>query len=458
MIVLIADYEDTVAAAYAINKALMSLLWLTSTWAFLAIVRIFFWEGIVEKRRGQKVPVLLTNLFRLVVLMIAAVFVAVTVFNISELAVALLLGGTAAFVALFFRDFLSEIFAGLSINLDQGIDIGFHLQLESGMTGLVQEMNWRSVTLLQSEGTLAIVPNSVVAQQVVINLNSLGDRKKISFELTLDYSLPVIRAIRVLNAALISASRLQGIANDPAPEAYADGPGSFGVIYRLVIYYHSRKISEGAARSIVSGQVMKHLHGAGLTVALPKQNVFVGEARMMSMSWEKALDRELLIANIPLFQSLEEAELKKLAESMIIHEVAAGKEVISEGDMSTSMFGLAEGVLEVTMNSGERQLVVAIMEPGNFFGEMSMLAGEPRSATVTTLVDSMIFEIQRESFSEILNSRSEVAESVSRLIIERQMSNDEKLQDASRQEIDDAISDASTNLLDRIRSVFSAFK
>lgn len=158
MIVLIADFNDNIAAAYTVNKALLLGLWLTSTWTFLSMVRIFFWEGIVEKRRGQKIPVLLTNLFRMGVLLIVAVVVAVTVFNTSVLVVALLIGGVAAFVAVFFRDFLSELFAGLSINLDQGIDIGFHLQLPDGTRGIVQEMNWRSVSLKLMDGTSAIVP------------------------------------------------------------------------------------------------------------------------------------------------------------------------------------------------------------------------------------------------------------------------------------------------------------
>lgn len=297
-----------------------------------------------------------------------------------------------------------------------------------------------------------------MAQQVVINLNSMAGKSAISFDLTLDFSLPIERGVRVLAAALMSASRVEGFASLPEPEAYAEGPGSFGIIYRLVVHYHRDKINEGQARSIVTRQVMKHLMGTGLTVALPKQNVFVGEVRMMAKNLEVALDREVLIGNITLFDSLEISEVKYLADSIIIHHVAAGVEIIREGDTSTSMFGLAEGVLEVAVQSGERSVVVATMEPGNFFGEMSMLAGEPRSATVTALVDSLIFELQRDSFSEVLNGRAELAESISRLIVERQMANDAALRNASSDEIDDAVSKASSNLLDRIRSVFSLFK
>lgn len=458
MIVLIADFADSIAAAYVLNKTLLLSLWLTFTWMFLSMVRIFFWEGVIEARRGQKVPVLLINLFRFGVFLVVGVLLAITVFDMSALSMGLLIGGSAAFVAVFFRDFLAELFAGLSINLDQNIDIGFHLELPDDTKGVVQEMTWRSVTLKAADGSLAVVPNTLMAQQVVKNLNSLGDKLKVSFSLTLDFSLPVDRAVRVLNAALTSAAQQPGIAKDPMPEAYADGPGTFGVIYHVVFHFHSDEITEGESRSRVTTQVMRHLMGTGLTIALPKQNVFIGEVRMMAKSWERAFDRESLLANIALFKTLDDAERKKLAASIVVHNVPAGTDIIRQGDTSTSMYGLAEGVLEVSVENDGQRLVVAAMEPGNFFGEMSMLADEPRSATVTALVDSMIFELHRESFSEVLGGRADLAESISRVVVQRQMSNDAQLRDASRKELDDAIDDASTNLLGRIRSVFSTFR
>jgi CRP-like cAMP-binding protein/small-conductance mechanosensitive channel len=458
MIHLISAFPDPVAAVFNLNKLLLLFLNIVATWTMLVVTRVFFWEGMIEKRSGKKVPVLLTALFRSFILLLAAVFMAVVVFNISQLTVALLLAGFAAIIAVFFRDFLVDFFAGLSISLDQGINIGAVLKQSTGLIGTVEQMHWRSVSMRLQDGTLAIVPNSTLARDVVINLDSLGWKEKISMDLTLDFSLPVERGLRVLAAALASAGRRPGMVQLPAAEAIAFEPGLYGVSYRLLFYYSARDITEGQARSIVTAQVMNHLSKTGLTLSLPKQNVFVGEARMLSRDWSESVDREALMGDITLFSTLEAQELRLLADAIVLHYIEAGKDIIQEGDTSTSMYGLAEGLLEVTVNNSGKSLVVAEMEPGNFFGEMSMLAGEPRSATVTAVVDSMVFELQRESFSQVLNAREGLAESISQLVVERQMSNNEKLQDASRAELDEAISGASINLRDRIRAVFSLFR
>ena len=458
LVVLVADFRDNIESAVMLNRLLLLSLWCVGTWFLLSFVRIFFWEGVVEQRRGEKVPILLTNLFRMVVVLIAGVFVAITVFQLSELSVTLLVGGSAAFVAVFFRDFLAQLFAGLSINLDQGIDIGANLLLPEGTSGVVEEMHWRSVSIRLADGSIAIVPNTLMAQSVVKNLDSLGDQIKVSLDLTLDFSLSIERAERVLNAALVGASRHAGIVDVPMPQAFAKGPGTFGVNYELVFSFHGLQMNEGEARSRVTTQVMKHLKAAGLSLALPKQNVFVGEARMTAMSWYESVDRELLMVNISLFDALSGDERKQLAEALEMHQIAAGDEIIREGDTSTSMYGLAEGVLEVSVANGAAPVVVAVMEPGSFFGEMSMLADDPRSATVTALVDSLVFELHREDFKSVIQSRTDIAESISRLIVDRQMSNDEALKNASDAERNDALTDASTNLLDRIRSVFSLFR
>ncbi len=456
MVFLVTGFPDEIRGLFLLNRVLVLAIWITGTWAFLAAVSSI---GIrwFEARRGQKVPVLLTTLFRFAVILLVSVSVLVSVFNMTPLTVGLLFAGSVVLGVLFLRDIFSELMAGLSLSMDKQFGIGSRIELAGDVGGVVEEMNWRSVLLRQVDGSGVVVPNSHLSGEVVRSLTDLGDRRDLHFYVTLDFSLPVERGSRVLTAAVVSAAQEQGIISNPPPRAYASGPGSFGIDYRIDFSYHANEIDEGAARSAVVRQIMSHLKETGLSIALPKQNVFVGEARMMSKNWEVTLDRQALISKIELFRSLESEEIRRLADEAVIHNVPGGEEIIQEGEQSTSMFGVAEGLLEVTVNNNDTDLVVAVISPGDCFGEMSMLADEPRSATVKALVDSLVFEIRRESFREILQSRAEVAESISRLIAERQLSNNEKLQLASEQERIEALTDASSNLLDRIRVVFSLF-
>lgn len=135
-----------------------------------------------------------------------------------------------------------------------------------------------------------------------------------------------------------------------------------------------------------------------------------------------------------------------LADGMILHAFKSGDRIITEGDHGSSMYGLAEGVLEVAIDQGGVPLTVARVEPGECFGEMSMLADEPRSATVTAVVASLVYEVKRETFKTNLEQRSELLTSNSELIARRQLANSEALDNASSSERDAAISQAASSL------------
>ncbi len=341
--------------------------------------------------------------------------------------------------------------------MDDALRIGALIELDDGRQGIIEQLRWRSVQLRQVDRGLIIIPNSLFANTTLKNLDKQNNIKSVDMRLTLDFSISVKRVIRVLSAALHSSIQTPGLVSTPAPVDSAQGPGEFGNIYNLRCFYTETEISEQSVRTLLTTEVMKHLKSTGLAISLPKQNLFLGRVRTLAMNWENLEDRQVLISNIDLFKVLEAEELAQLSNSVVIHTVAAGQKIITEGETSTSMYGLAEGLLQVSISRGENEnLNIAIMEPGEFFGEMSMLAGEPRSATVTTLVDSVIYELSRDSFNEVLSKRTEIVESISRLIAERQMENIERLDYATRQERIDAIETATVGIVERIKSVFAA--
>jgi CRP-like cAMP-binding protein len=122
------------------------------------------------------------------------------------------------------------------------------------------------------------------------------------------------------------------------------------------------------------------------------------------------------------------------------------------------MFGLAEGFLEVEITLDNQEIIkVGPIVPGEVFGEMSMLADEPRTATVTAAVDSVAFEITREAFSKIVAKRPETAVKVSRVIAERLLTAQRiEASAAEAAERESAIGETAENLFSRMKSVFTS--
>ncbi len=115
--------------------------------------------------------------------------------------------------------------------------------------------------------------------------------------------------------------------------------------------------------------------------------------------------------------------MASLAASMRQRHFQRGDTVIRQGDHGDSLFILAEGLTHVFLERGgdDGRVRVAQHIPGQTFGEMSLLTGEPRSATVIAATDLVAFEVSKEHVQDLLGRRPEIAEQMSAVAAERQL-------------------------------------
>jgi CRP-like cAMP-binding protein len=101
--------------------------------------------------------------------------------------------------------------------------------------------------------------------------------------------------------------------------------------------------------------------------------------------------------------------------------------VIQLGDHGHSMFVLWEGLLEVriAVKEGQAERRVARLQAGMFFGEMSVLTGEARSALVVAVTDALVFEISKDHIASLISRRPELAEQIARVVTARKLRNSE---------------------------------
>src|SRR5262249_4821873 len=127
---------------------------------------------------------------------------------------------------------------------------------------------------------------------------------------------------------------------------------------------------------------------------------------------------------VPLFEALEPQELAALADDMTERFFPSGDAVIRRGDSGESMFIVAEGTLDVYSRAGENshEVLLGHLEPGEFFGEMSFLTGDPRPATVLAATDVVAYEITKQDLDPIVRGRPALAEVIGRVVAERHMS------------------------------------
>ncbi len=122
------------------------------------------------------------------------------------------------------------------------------------------------------------------------------------------------------------------------------------------------------------------------------------------------LNNTEFLSNVPIFSDLEDETLEKIAKSGVIQTYKKNAVILSEEDSGSALFVIVEGKVKIFRSSNDdKEVILAILNESDFFGEMSLLDGMARSATVTAVEDSKLFIIQRAEFLELLSKYPDVS-------------------------------------------------
>jgi cAMP-dependent protein kinase regulator len=128
-----------------------------------------------------------------------------------------------------------------------------------------------------------------------------------------------------------------------------------------------------------------------------------------------------LLATSPIFQPLDRKQRLELVRRFTAHDVAPGVVVIREGEPGRGLFILLSGEVDVSKIDGETKVLLATLEPGDVFGEISLLDDSAATATVTAARASTVLFLERSIFTRLAEAFPAIKEYVSQLGEERLM-------------------------------------
>jgi CRP-like cAMP-binding protein len=217
-------------------------------------------------------------------------------------------------------------------------------------------------------------------------------------------------------------------------------------------------LTDPEADDAVDTQVRLHLvaafQRAGIALALPEyvfHQIKENQARQDNLRARETERRMAALESVELFATLTAEERRQLAAHLVPAPFAAGDVMTRQGAVAHWLYLLVAGEADVWLDGqgGERRKV-ATLAPGQVFGEMGMMTGEPRRATVTAKTDAECYRLDKAGFREILVARPALAEAISQVLAARasglQQASDEARAAAARMHPD--------TLLERIRTFF----
>lgn len=307
------------------------------------------------------------------------------------------------------QDTLGNMFAGLALQVEKPFSVG-HWIKTGPYEGCVTGITWRATQLRTKSGDSVVLPNNIISKEAIVNYSQPASPTRLFVDVGASYDVPPNRVKAVIAEAVADAPLVLA---SPAPEvALADFAAS-SITYRVKFWVADYGMDD-PARDQVRCCVYYALRRAGIEIPYPMQVNFKREAEPLAMPAEA---RARYLGAVDLFALLPDGERADLAALAVERLYGAGQTVVRQGQPGESMFVVCQGRVRVTV--GESAAEVATIGPGGYFGEMSLLTGDPRSATVSGIEDSVLLEITAEDFRRIALAHPEVVVEVSEAVERR---------------------------------------
>ena len=338
-----------------------------------------------------------------------------------------------AVVAFAMQDTLGNILGGLALQLDNSIEIGDWIKVDD-ISGRVVDIRWRSTLVETRNWETVVFPNSQLMKNKFLVLGRRSDqpvqwRRWIWFGTALDVTPS--KVVTAVEGAIMHAE-IGNVAKQPASSCVLMEMDKGYARYALR-YWLTDLAADDGTDAAVRWHVYTALERAGIKLTVEEQNVhYVRENEQYeeAMHQREMMRRIKTLKRVELFAQMSEDELHKLAERLKYAPFAKGNVIVKQGvSEQHQLFIVINGEAEVYLEkfNGEK-LKLNVLVKGDFFGEMSLMTGSPRKASVIAKTDVECYRLDKSAFEEILLARPGIAEEVAQVLVVRREQLDSVLQ------------------------------
>ena len=368
------------------------------------------------------------DLLMLVLWFAVLMVVLYTDFGVQPLSILTTTTVFAAVLGFALQETLGNIFSGLSLSMGHPFEPGDWIR--SGQhVGRVKGIAWRATTIVTRANERLEIPNSVIAKDVLFNYATGAVRDEMSVGIS--YGVPPNRVREVVLTLLRDVTQ---VLREPPPEVLAWEYCDFSIQYRIRYWIGDYGVQEYVRDRVASG-LWYALRRHSIEIPFPTRTVHVRDARQDQEDRADAdLERQLMadLRHVDWLRGLNEDELRLLVPTVAVRQFGAGEMLIRAGEQGDSMFIVRRGTAEVFANSADGQTRhLANYSRGDFTGEMALMTGDPRNASVRAVTDVEVIEMDREGFTRLFKEHPEVASGIGDIIAERNRDRLEKLSSGS---------------------------
>jgi small-conductance mechanosensitive channel len=429
-------------------------LFLEST-AIINLISVFVFAVMLKAMR-IRAPLIMRDLL----LALAYIIVAITLLSRSGVDLAGVVATSAVITAVIgfsLQDTLGNIMGGMALQMERTISVGDWVRIDQN-EGRVKEIRWRQTSIETRNWDTIVIPNSVLMKGQVILLGRREGapqqhRQWVYFNV--DFRFAPTDVIQTVETAL-RADQIPNVASDPPPHClvmdFKDSYATYAARYWL-----TDLALTDPTDSLVRSRIYSALRRANLPLSIPAQSVFVteeDESRRERKRSEEVERRVEALRCVELFSDLRDDERRELAAHLRNAPFVRGEAMTKHGAQAHWLYLIIEGEAEVHIAIDGKSEKVATLGSGDYFGEMGMMTGEPRAATVVAQTDVKCYRLDKDGFKDILHRRPEIAEDISHTLARRRVELVAVREELNEEVIRQRMNRAQHEFLYRIREFF----
>jgi CRP-like cAMP-binding protein len=311
------------------------------------------------------------------------------------------------------QETIASFFAGLALITEGVYGVGDWVHV-GDTEGKVVKLSRRSTQIMTRAGDVVTINNRSIGSSLVRNVSRGGGRHSETVTVSAPYDVAPNRVRDVLLQAALAAP---GVLRDPPPRIRLLAYAASSIDYEVKFFTREFETLPDV-RSDVMVHIWYHFQRAGIAFPYPVLEVrrLAPSATHGLVTWEAVAER---LKAVPLFKDLGSGDLPVLARGAEVREYGAGETLVRQGEAGDTCYLIDQGRVVVLVADGTAERRVAELGSGDVFGEMSLLTGEQRTATVRTVADTRVIEVGAPAMRGMLEHSPDLASHLAEVVVRR---------------------------------------
>jgi small-conductance mechanosensitive channel/CRP-like cAMP-binding protein len=454
LVILIFLWRMGLPAYNAFNQILTALVLLVAAYVGVVMGEYFLFDFVLSRRQEFPPSKLLRDVSRIAVLLLILFLVVSGVFKLDLTTILVSSAVFSAVIGLALQDILGNVISGVALHIERPFQVGDWVEV-ADQRGEVVEMSWRATRIRTLENNYVVIPNSNIAKERITNYKAPSPVLAQYLRVGTSYEAP---PHKVKRAILEIAAQTSGVLKEPPPQVRTIDYGDFAIEYELKFWIDEYE-RHPSIQDDLKSRIWYQFKRVGIEIPFPirtlrsMERVRQKEAERARNLWTEILD---ILKRCEIFTPLSEEQLVILSRNAKLLPFGTGEFLIVQGEKGDSLFIVDRGRVEISILAADgSKIALAELGPGESFGEVSLLTGEKRSATVKALEDTEAVVVTREDLRGIMQETPFLAESLSLQLEKRLREMEEKrVKDKGEWEKKTEIKEASVKWLRKIRKFF----